>query len=249
MKTAIALIATGLIVVVGALLAWDITRPSVEAGNPIAFEQALTVPGEPAVSPTPTSTTLSREPGVEGASSDGGGGGPAESIPAFTIGPRPQGHGRIPVGLRIPALDQHAPINPAGVEDNGEMEVPDNVTDVAWYKYGSAPGNAGSAVLAAHVDLAGQGPGVFFELRDLEPGSVIYIDFDDGTTEAYVAEARAIYDKEDLPTEAIFSRDGPPVLTLVTCGGGFNQRLRRYDSNVVVYAVPLEDPAQTNPVS
>jgi sortase (surface protein transpeptidase) len=129
---------------------------------------------------------------------------------------------------------------PAGVEKNGEMEVPDNVVDVAWYKFGPAPGEAGSAVLAAHVDLDSQGPGVFFELSTLEPGSVIYVDFDDGSTRAFRAEARAIYDKDALPTNAIFSRHGPPVLTLITCGGDFNRSIRSYESNVVADAVPAE---------
>ena len=126
------------------------------------------------------------------------------------------------------------------------MEVPQSVSDVGWYEFGPAPGEPGSAVLAAHVDLASQGPGVFFDLRNLEPGATILVDFDDGTTATYRAEARTIYDKTDLPVEAIFAREGPPVLTLITCGGGFNRSLQSYDSNVVVYAVPIPDTEQTD---
>ncbi len=79
---------------------------------------------------------------------------------------------------------------------------------------------------------------MFFDLRTLEPGDVILVDFDDGTTETYRAEARTVYEKTELPIDAIFSREGPPVLTLITCGGGFNRNIGSYDSNVVVYAVP-----------
>lgn len=240
MKSAFALIGTGLTIVLISLLTWTLTGGFDAAGDAAAVEAALTSPAPSAAAGRmPTTTVPADEPDTVTPSPE-----PAPpaaeqfAIPQFTIGQEPGGMARVPVAIEIPALDQDAPIKPAGVAANGDMEVPHNVTDVAWYKYGPAPGEAGSAVLAAHVDLAGQGPGVFFELRDLDLGSEIVIEFDDGTEEIYVAEARTIYDKDDLPTEAIFSREGPPVLTLITCGGGFNEQIRRYDSNVVVYAVP-----------
>lgn len=125
---------------------------------------------------------------------------------------------------------------PYGVDGNGQMDVPDNVTDVAWYEYGPRPGEAGSAVLAAHVDLAGRGYGVFFDLRELDVGDTIIVIGADTTEYPFRVVARAAYDKDTLPLDVIFSREGPPVLTLITCGGGFSRG--RYDSNVVVYAVP-----------
>jgi hypothetical protein len=145
-----------------------------------------------------------------------------------------------PVLLEIPAIGVDAPIDPYGVNAaTGDMEVPENVSDVAWYRHGPRPGESGSAVLAAHVDLFGQGPGVFFDLIDLEPGQVISVRFDDGSTSDFQVHARTTYRKDELPVDAIFSRGGPSVLTLITCGGGFDSSSRHYDSNVVVYAVPI----------
>jgi sortase (surface protein transpeptidase) len=150
--------------------------------------------------------------------------------------------GRIPTDLRIEAIGVAAEIRPYGVDhDTRQMDVPDNVVDVGWYEYGSSPGEPGSAVLAAHVDLAGQGRGVFFDLHRLEPGDPIEIQFDDGSEATFSVRAKATYLKSDLPSEVIFSRSGPPVLTLVTCGGGFESSISRYDSNVVVYAWPRAD--------
>ncbi|MDJ0953889.1 MAG: class F sortase [Acidimicrobiia bacterium] len=144
-----------------------------------------------------------------------------------------------PIGLRIEELGVDAPVDPYGVDQRtGQMDVPDNVTDVGWYKFGPSPGAAGSAVLAAHVDLAGSGPGVFFALDSLEEGDGVVVLYEDGTESSFRVIARATYDKDELPLDVIFSREGPAVLTLVTCGGGFNRNLARYDSNVVVYAVP-----------
>ncbi len=103
-------------------------------------------------------------------------------------------------------------------------------------------------MLAAHVDLAGPGRGLFYDLGDLEPGDEVEVGYDDGTTARFLVTARAIYEKTELPLDVIFSRDGSPVLTLVTCGGEFSRSARSYDSNVVVFAVPVDGPA-TAPAS
>jgi hypothetical protein len=44
--------------------------------------------------------------------------------------------------------------------------------------------------------------------------------------------------KPDVPFAEIFSRQGSPTLTLVTCGGSFDHRTHHYRSNVVVTARP-----------
>ncbi len=151
-----------------------------------------------------------------------------------------------PVSLTIPVIDLEAPIDPYGVDpDSGLMDVPDNVTDVAWYEHGPRPGEPGSAVLAAHVDLRNQGPGVFFDLGDLEPGDLVEVSFDDGSRQDFEVTATASYPKAELPLDAVFSRSGPAVLTLVTCGGVFDPDSSRYDSNVVVYATPATPPTPT----
>jgi len=243
MKSAIAAFVAGVLLLGISLGVWALSRPSAEAGDAASVEQALSTPvTEPITPPTPSTTITSLPDSTQPEPSDA-----QPTTPQFTIGVHPEGHNRVPVTLRIPAIGVEAPVKPAGVEADGEMEVPGNVSEVGWYKYGSAPGESGSAVLAAHVDLAGSGPGVFFDLRLVEPGDIILVDLDDDTTLTYRAEARTVYDKDDLPTEAIFSRQGPQILTLVTCGGGFNRSLRSYDSNVVVYAVPLDEAAPVSP--
>ncbi len=157
---------------------------------------------------------------------------------------------RTPVGLQIDALGVEAPIDGYGINQRtGQMDVPNNVREVGWYEYGPSPGEAGSAVLAAHVDLQSQGPGVFFDLRTLEPGELIIVSFDDGSVERFEVRARSTYAKEELPLDVIFSRAGAPVLTLITCGGGFSFSEETYDSNVVVYATPVDADSSSPPLS
>lgn len=147
----------------------------------------------------------------------------------------------VPVALRIDSIGVDAPVEAYGINARtGQMDVPANVTDVGWYEYGPSPGEPGSAVLAAHVDLSSQGPGVFFDLKSVEPGQLVQVTFDDGSEQWFEVRARNTYQKDDLPLDVIFSRDGASVLTLITCGGGFSASSQSYDSNVVVYAVPVD---------
>jgi hypothetical protein len=62
------------------------------------------------------------------------------------------------------------------------MEIPEDVSTVGWYELGVAPGEAGSAVLAGHVDSRTQGRGAFFDLRDLDVGDRATVAHEDGTT-------------------------------------------------------------------
>ena len=217
-------------------------RPAPTAGEPAAFTSPDTLVTESTTAaPAPTgmpAVTITPDP-TAAVSSD-------RSLPRFTVtDDRPTEAASIPVALDIPSIGVSAPIRPVGIAPDGGMEIPGSVSDVGWYRFGPAPGRPGSAVLAAHVDLAGQGPGVFYDLGQVEPGDLVEVHFEDGSTAAYRAEARATYGKDELPIDALFRRDGAPVLTLVTCGGDFNRALRSYASNVVVYAVPVTDQEPT----
>jgi sortase (surface protein transpeptidase) len=119
------------------------------------------------------------------------------------------------------------------------MEVPEDVATAGWYRFSPLPGARGSAMLIGHVDSRVQGPGIFFGLSRLELGERIGVQLSGGSTQSFVVVARRSFAKDELPQD-LFARDGPPRLTLVTCGGGFDEETRSYSHNVIVYAVPEE---------
>lgn len=212
-------------------------QPADTVGDVEAFESALTAQPQPELQPQPTGSTP-QPPSVAP---------PAPTTPTVPVQDSSLESLRLstaqPTWIRIDSIDVAHEVTGYGINPRtGQMDVPNNVTEVAWYEYGPSPGEAGSAVLAAHVDLESRGPGVFYGLADLELGAVVLVGFDDGTTRRFQVEARTTYLKDELPLDAIFSRSGPAVLTLITCGGGFNQSASSYDSNVVAYAVPIDDP-------
>lgn len=144
----------------------------------------------------------------------------------------------VPRRLRIPSLDINAKIGAIGVEANGELEVPDNVRNLGWYRYGPAPAEPGATVIAGHVDSREQGPGAFFDLRTLDVGARVTVTDSSGDAHRYDVVARRTYDKSVLPIDELFSRAGPSQLVLITCGGDFDSSSRSYRDNVVIYAQP-----------
>lgn len=159
--------------------------------------------------------------------------GPTYSAVPEEITPRPR-----PVRVDIESFDvARFPIRAVGLEPDGQLEVPDE-TEIGWYQYGATAGRPGATVLAAHVSWNGV-VGPFGQLGTLEPGELISVTLDDGTTRTYEVFERTIYGKQELPRERIWRNTGPETLVLITCGGDFNPEIRRYRENIVVYAAPV----------
>jgi Sortase domain len=144
-----------------------------------------------------------------------------------------------PVTLAVPALGIEAPVDPVGVRRDGQMTVPDDVDRVGWYRFGPVPGGAGSAVLAGHVDDGEQGLGELAPLRETRVGAEVLVTDAAGSTTRWRVVSRERIDKQALPVDRLFAREGPPRLVLVTCGGEFLPEQGRYESNVVVVAEPV----------
>jgi sortase (surface protein transpeptidase) len=143
----------------------------------------------------------------------------------------------VPVAISIPQIGVRSRIVGVGVSSGRALLLPPDARTVVWYSGGPVPGASGSAVIAAHVDYAGQ-IGVFFRLRELRPGSHVRITMAGSHTRWFVVVARRVYAKPRLPANVVFRSGGAPLLTLITCGGDFDARTRHYLANVVVYARP-----------
>lgn len=158
--------------------------------------------------------------------------------PTYSVIPEPMVPRAQPVGLATSSIDvADFPIRAVGLEDDGQLEVPDE-TEIGWYRYGATAGRPGATVLAAHVSWNNT-TGPFFELGSMEPGDEIAVALDDGTERQYVVTERTMYDKNELPRERIWRNTGDEQLVLITCGGDFNPEIRRYRQNIVVYASPV----------
>jgi sortase A len=140
-----------------------------------------------------------------------------------------------PARLRVPSLSIDAAVEEVGITKSGNMAVPKSFSDVGWYKYGTVPGQRGSAVLAGHVDNALALAGVFKRLGEVQIGDEIYVDTKEGERLRFVVEDVQSYPYQEVPTEVLFNRDDAVRLNLITCGGSWIQSAKTYDERLVVY--------------
>jgi hypothetical protein len=145
-----------------------------------------------------------------------------------------------PVALTVAGIGiAGAPVDPVGVEPDGGMEIPTDVSRIGWYRFGPEPGAAmGTAVLTAHIDDRTQGRGVFYDLDGMDEGDGVEVRMSDGSVRRFTVDEIQQIPKVDLPTGDLFRRDGAPRLALITCGGEFDAASRHYRDNIVVLASP-----------
>lgn len=151
----------------------------------------------------------------------------------------PLGEGPHPISFSIERLAITMDVKAEGVARDGEMALAPDPADVGWYRYGARPGDrTGATVLAAHVDEPGYGVGPLAQLKNLRDGDRLTVT-SGRTVRLYSVKTVTSIKKTTLDLDALFTRSGPPLLHVVTCGGHFDQERRHYDENVVVVAQPV----------
>ncbi len=140
-----------------------------------------------------------------------------------------------PARVQIPALGVTSKVMSLGLESDGSMEVPPAGYPVGWYDRSPTPGELGPAVLAGHVDWAGE-PGAFYGLRELLAGDEVVVDRADGTVATFRVDRVEEHAKDDFPTDEVYGDIDHAGLRLITCGGPFDEDTGDYTDNVVVFA-------------
>lgn len=164
---------------------------------------------------------------------------PLPSIPITGTEPAAPQASVAPVRVQVPAVDIDVSVVPVGVQPDGLMELPEDVAVAGWYRYGpDARAEAGSTVVAAHVDSLKYGLGPFARLKGLAVGSEIVVTDESGAARTYLLESIENVLKAEIPLDRVFDRSGEPRLVLITCGGRFDQGTRTYSDNVLVTARP-----------
>jgi hypothetical protein len=216
-RPAVATAVLGVALAVAAPTTWGLTRPEPTAGAPVT--RALGAPSSPGVAAV--------EPGD------------LPIVAARPAAPATAAQLPTPVHLAVPARGVDAVVEAVGVQQDGQMTLPDDVDRVGWYRFGPAPGADGSAVIAGHVDDREQGLGALAPLREAEVGDEVVVTDSAGTGTRWRVLSRELIQKQVLPLDRLFAREGPPRLTLITCGGPFLAEFGSYRDNVVVVTEPL----------
>ncbi len=144
----------------------------------------------------------------------------------------------VPRRLDIPAIGVHSSLMSLGLRPNGTIDVPPlgARAPAGWYRYLSAPGEPGPAVILGHVDSAREGPAVFYRLGDLKPGDRLTIRRSDGWVTTFTVHRVGVFQKTAFPSDAVYGQVTGSEVRLVTCGGPFDRSTRHYRDNIVVFA-------------
>lgn len=140
-----------------------------------------------------------------------------------------------PTGLIIPSIGVRSGLVRLGLTASGALQVPADTSVAGWYTGSPRPGAIGAAVIVGHIDSQ-TAPGVFFRLRLLRPGRLVYVRRADGSLAVFRVTAVRSYPKTDFPTVAVYGPAPVAQLRLITCGGEFDYATGHYLSNLIVSA-------------
>jgi sortase (surface protein transpeptidase) len=151
----------------------------------------------------------------------------------------------VPVTIMIPRINVSAGVVPSGVAADGQAEVPDDITQAGWYRFGPAPGDGqGSVVLVGHRDGRVGGPGVFYNVGALDVGDEIVVVDEAGERWRYEVQSREAIERTALPAAELFRKEGDQMLVLISCGGVYDRALGGYRDNIVVTAKPATEASE-----
>lgn len=139
-----------------------------------------------------------------------------------------------PSRLQVPAIRVDAEVEAVGQDAQGRMGTPSLASRVAWYRLGVTPGDVGNAVIAGHLDWT-TGPAVFWLLGRVHKGDEVTVVRADGTQARFIVDSSGTV-PYDSPTDSLFTREGPPSLTLITCAGTWDRQRGTYLQRLVVHA-------------
>ncbi|MFF3937412.1 class F sortase [Streptomyces phaeofaciens] len=142
-----------------------------------------------------------------------------------------------PVRLLIPKISVDAPFTDLAVGPTGRLEAPPaaDTNLVGWHAKGPSPGEAGTAIIAGHVDTK-TSAAVFVNLSRLEKGDVFYVRRADGRKARFRVDDVESFAKDDFPDRRVYDDTPQAQVRLITCAGAYDRVAKDYTENLVVFA-------------
>jgi len=140
-----------------------------------------------------------------------------------------------PNRLLIPSVRIDAPVDPVGVSDNGQMEVPESTVRAGILSPGVKPGLPGTALMAGHVDNY-TGPAIFYPLKKLKPGDPILLTNGKGQYLVYKVTSVESFKTAEAPLDRIFGHTDESRLNLITCTGKYDRKRKEHEKRLVVFS-------------
>ena len=141
-----------------------------------------------------------------------------------------------PRKIRIESIGVDTCIQPVGIDQNKAVAVPSSIYLTGWYVDSVLPGQKGNSIIDGHVS-GRYGKAVFADLKYLQVGNKITIQYGDLTEKTFKVVETKRYKVSKAGEELFRQRDDiERQLTLITCGGRFDNKLQAYDKRTIVRA-------------
>lgn len=123
-----------------------------------------------------------------------------------------------------------------GLKVDGGLEDPDKWENAGWYKKGAKPGEEGNVIIAGHYDDSTGKPAAFWGLKNLNVNDKVLLVDELNRTFTYNITETFYIDIDDPKRLSVFEESDLKELTLITCGGLWNDAKGTYSSRLVVKA-------------
>lgn len=147
-----------------------------------------------------------------------------------------------PVRLSVPSVGIEAPVVSIPLQDGSVLDPPSDPSTLGWWDDSARPGDrTGQTVITGHT--VSTGGGAMDPMVDVEPGSTVDVETNEGTMRYRVTE-KEVVTRPDLAerAEEIFGQDVTKGrLVIVTCT---NWNGAVWEDNLVVYGTPLGEPSE-----
>lgn len=149
--------------------------------------------------------------------------------------------GSIPATLRIDAIGVDAPFEVLETVA-GVMQQPSDEVHVAWYKESARLGEIGNIWAAAHLNWWGVEHAVFSDLKLLQAGDEVTLFDESETAYSYTVEWVRQESNLEPPLQEVLGMTDYEAVTLITCGGEWDNSISEYNERTVVRAVRMHAP-------
>ncbi len=145
-----------------------------------------------------------------------------------------------PKYITLPTISAEGFIQKAGIDQNNQIAVPDNIHMAAWFNKSSQPGKPGLSIIDGHVN-GRVNDGIFKNLTDLKNGDIYTVELGNGAIKKFkVIGSKAVPTADAV--NYLFSQE-PDVtsqLNLITCTGTFDPKTHSYDQRLIVSSAYIQ---------
>ena len=125
---------------------------------------------------------------------------------------------------------------PLGLLPTNEIATPNNIYEAGWYTGSAKPGQSGATFIYAHVS-SWTAKGLFYGLKYLKPGDLIYVTKGDNSVLTYqvIATMKYPYNKVDMNKVLSPINKVASGLNLMTCTGNVMPNTSEFDQRLVIF--------------